>query len=214
LNPGPTAPESSTLTTRLPSHPWNKGTFPITRHNLYRAVHAGRVKCRRNRTVFSDHHLANLERNFERQKYLSTRERATLADRLGLSQIQVKTWYQNRRMKWKKQVRPMRPIPFLHATLARVLAIALYSSVCLFVCLSVTSRSSIKTAERIELVFGMEASFHPSYNVLTRNLAISKIRVFPSGTLSQTLDLENFASVCRSSKRVIDLARKRWTLRA
>ena len=63
-----------------------------------------RIKCRRNRTVFSEFHLSSLERNFERQKYLSTRDRAQLATRLGLSQIQVKTWYQNRRMKWKKQV--------------------------------------------------------------------------------------------------------------
>jgi len=34
-------------------------------------------------------------------------------------------------------------------------------SVCL--CLSVTSRSSVETDERIELVFGMGASFHLSY---------------------------------------------------
>jgi len=65
----------------------------------------GSIKCRRNRTVFTDHHLVNLEESFERQKYLSTKERALLAARLGLSQIQVKTWFQNRRMKWKKQVR-------------------------------------------------------------------------------------------------------------
>ena len=37
-------------------------------------------------------------------------------------------------------------------------------SVC--VCLSVTSRSSIETDERIGLVLGMGASFHPSYTVL------------------------------------------------
>ncbi|PVD27027.1 hypothetical protein C0Q70_12177 [Pomacea canaliculata] len=45
-----------------------------------------------------------LEKRFELQKYLSTPDRLELAESLGLSQIQVKTWYQNRRMKWKKQV--------------------------------------------------------------------------------------------------------------
>jgi len=42
------------------------------------------------------------------------------------------------------------------------------------VCLSVTSRCSIETAERTELVFGMLASFHPSYTVLKGNSVISK----------------------------------------
>jgi len=41
-----------------------------------------------------------------------------------------------------------------------------------------------------------------------------KIRVLPSGTLLQTLDLENLATTYRSSKCVINLARERWTLRA
>ena len=70
--------------------------------------HAGdflnRTKFRRNRTVFTEQHLTSLERSFQRQKYLSTKERSVLAAKLGLSQVQVKTWYQNRRMKWKKQV--------------------------------------------------------------------------------------------------------------
>jgi len=42
------------------------------------------------------------------------------------------------------------------------------------VCPSVTSRSSTKTAERIELVFGVWASFHPSYTVLKGYSVISK----------------------------------------
>jgi len=38
----------------------------------------------------------------------------------------------------------------------------------------VTSRCSIETAERIELVFGMWASFHPFYTVIKGNSVISK----------------------------------------
>jgi len=45
---------------------------------------------------------------------------------------------------------------------------------CPSVCLSVTSRCSIKTAEQIELFLGMWASFHPSYTVLKGNSVISK----------------------------------------
>merc|ERR1712060_694462 len=63
-------------------------------------------KCRRSRTVFSEEQLLALEKTFEKRKYLSTPDRANLAESLGLTQVQVKTWYQNRRMKWKKQCRP------------------------------------------------------------------------------------------------------------
>uniref|UniRef100_UPI00358EE782 homeobox protein BarH-like 1 n=1 Tax=Myxine glutinosa TaxID=7769 RepID=UPI00358EE782 len=61
-------------------------------------------KCRRSRTVFTELQLMGLEKKFEKQKYLSTPDRIDLAESLGLSQLQVKTWYQNRRMKWKKLV--------------------------------------------------------------------------------------------------------------
>jgi len=56
--------------------------------------------------------------------------------------------------------------------LAWVLAVTVTLSVC--VCLSVTSRSSIETAERIELVFGTGVSFHLSYTVLKGISGISK----------------------------------------
>ena len=60
-------------------------------------------KQRKARTAFTDHQLQTLEKSFERQKYLSVQDRMELAAKLNLSDTQVKTWYQNRRTKWKRQ---------------------------------------------------------------------------------------------------------------
>ena len=59
-------------------------------------------------------------------------------------------------------------------TARRYASAVLAMGLCLSVRLSVTSRCSIETAGRIELVFGMWASFHPSYTVLKGNSVISK----------------------------------------
>ncbi|XP_041370813.1 barH-like 1 homeobox protein [Gigantopelta aegis] len=60
-------------------------------------------KPRKARTAFTDHQLGCLEKSFERQKYLSVQDRMELAAKLNLTDTQVKTWYQNRRTKWKRQ---------------------------------------------------------------------------------------------------------------
>ncbi|CAO1407911.1 unnamed protein product [Diamesa serratosioi] len=58
---------------------------------------------RRRRTAFTHSQLAFLERKFRCQKYLSVADRSEVANTLNLSETQVKTWYQNRRTKWKRQ---------------------------------------------------------------------------------------------------------------
>nr|CAB3225075.1 BarH transcription factor protein [Phallusia mammillata] len=60
-------------------------------------------KARKARTAFTDDQLMQLEKSFDNQKYLSVQDRMDLAQRLNLSDTQVKTWYQNRRTKWKRQ---------------------------------------------------------------------------------------------------------------
>ncbi|XP_077206379.1 hematopoietically-expressed homeobox protein HHEX [Paroedura picta] len=51
---------------------------------------------------FSNDQTVELEKKFETQKYLSPPERKRLAKLLQLSERQVKTWFQNRRAKWRR----------------------------------------------------------------------------------------------------------------
>ena len=62
-----------------------------------------RRRKRKLRTVFTEKQLDGLESKFADKKYLSVPDRMELASRLELSETQVKTWFQNRRMKCKKQ---------------------------------------------------------------------------------------------------------------
>ena len=77
--------------------------------------------------------------------------------------------------------------------------------VCPSVCLSVTSQYCIETTGRIDLVLGMEASFHPSHTVLQGNLGTSKIWVFPSGTVPINFGLRKF---CRGESIALSTTRR------
>ncbi|THD24284.1 hypothetical protein D915_005093 [Fasciola hepatica] len=59
-------------------------------------------KPKRIRTAFSPAQLFQLENTFERNHYVVGQERKDLAAGLGLTETQVKVWFQNRRTKYKR----------------------------------------------------------------------------------------------------------------
>lgn len=60
-------------------------------------------KPKRIRTIFTPEQLERLEKEFDRQQYMVGAERHYLAASLNLTETQVKVWFQNRRIKWRKQ---------------------------------------------------------------------------------------------------------------
>ncbi|KAI2658150.1 homeobox vent1-like protein [Labeo rohita] len=63
---------------------------------------------RRIRTKFTPEQIDKLEKIFNKHKYLDAGERVKTALKLSLSETQVRTWFQNRRMKLKREVQEMR----------------------------------------------------------------------------------------------------------
>ncbi|KAK2488526.1 hypothetical protein MC885_002338 [Smutsia gigantea] len=59
-------------------------------------------KLRKPRTIYSNLQLQHLNQRFQHTQYLALPERAQLAAQLGLTQTQVKIWFQNKRSKYKK----------------------------------------------------------------------------------------------------------------
>ncbi|XP_037111976.1 homeobox protein Dlx4b-like [Syngnathus acus] len=73
----------------------------ILEHGEVRLNGSGK-KIRKPRTIYSSLQLQALNQRFQQTQYLALPERADLAAKLGLTQTQVKIWFQNKRSKYKK----------------------------------------------------------------------------------------------------------------
>ncbi|NWX82298.1 CDX4 protein, partial [Nothoprocta pentlandii] len=94
----PNAQQISPTSQRHSSYEWMRKTVQVNTTGKTRTKEKYRV-------VYTDHQRLELEKEFHCNRYITIRRKSELAANLGLSERQVKIWFQNRRAKERKMIK-------------------------------------------------------------------------------------------------------------